>query len=170
MSISVRTRSRRREGVSSPAAHEIFRASGEAIFPADEKIRKRHRSNEPVLWSDNGVDHVEPHRHTVSRIMPGSATRDAQVRPSLNLVEARTICRSQHDGSCDLPTCAEPKSGISWSGPRSKEKVMQPSTDDLLIRQISALISATAEAASPSREYAPFMEARLYETLAAHCA
>ena len=47
---------------------------------------------------------------------------------------------------------------------------MQPSTDDLLIRQISALISATADAASPSKEYAPFMEARLYETLAAHCA
>ena len=47
---------------------------------------------------------------------------------------------------------------------------MQPSTDDLLIRQISALISATADAASPSKEYAPFMEARLYEMLAAHCA
>ena len=31
---------------------------------------------------------------------------------------------------------------------------MQPSTDDLLIRQISALISATADAASPSKEYA----------------
>ena len=30
---------------------------------------------------------------------------------------------------------------------------MQPSTDDLLIRQISALISATADAASPSKEY-----------------
>jgi hypothetical protein len=41
---------------------------------------------------------------------------------------------------------------------------MQPSTDDLLIRQISALISATADASSPSKEYAPFMEARLYET------
>ena len=47
---------------------------------------------------------------------------------------------------------------------------MQPSTDDLLIRQISALISATADATSTSKEYAPFMEARLYETLAAHCA
>jgi hypothetical protein len=47
---------------------------------------------------------------------------------------------------------------------------MQPSTDDLLIRQISALISATADAASTNREHAPFMEARLYETLAAHCA
>ncbi len=47
---------------------------------------------------------------------------------------------------------------------------MQPSTDDLLIRQISALISATADASSPSKEYAPFMEARLYEALAAHCA
>jgi hypothetical protein len=47
---------------------------------------------------------------------------------------------------------------------------MQPSTDDLLIRQISALISATADAASTSREHAPFMEARFYETLAAHCA
>ena len=39
---------------------------------------------------------------------------------------------------------------------------MQPSTDDLLIRQISALISATADAASTSSEHAPFMEARLY--------
>ena len=47
---------------------------------------------------------------------------------------------------------------------------MQPSTDDLLIRQISALISATADAALAGSEYAPFMEARLYETLAAHCA
>jgi hypothetical protein len=47
---------------------------------------------------------------------------------------------------------------------------MQPSTDDLLIRQISALISATAAAASSTREHAPFVEARLYETLAAHCA
>jgi hypothetical protein len=47
---------------------------------------------------------------------------------------------------------------------------MQPSTDDLLIRQISALISATANAASSPREHAPFVEARLYETLAAHCA
>jgi hypothetical protein len=47
---------------------------------------------------------------------------------------------------------------------------MQPSTDDLLIRQISALISATADAASGSRENAPFVEARLYEALAAHCA
>ena len=34
---------------------------------------------------------------------------------------------------------------------------MQPSTDDLLIRQISALISATADAASTSSEHAPFM-------------
>ena len=41
---------------------------------------------------------------------------------------------------------------------------MQPSTDDLLIRQISALISATADAASSSSEHTPFMEARLYET------
>ena len=47
---------------------------------------------------------------------------------------------------------------------------MQPSTDDLLIRQISALISATADAASTSSEHTPFTEARLYETLAAHCA
>ena len=45
---------------------------------------------------------------------------------------------------------------------------MLPSTDDLLIRQISALISATADAASISREHAPFIEARLYESLAAH--
>jgi hypothetical protein len=47
---------------------------------------------------------------------------------------------------------------------------MQPSTDDLLIRQISALISATADAASTSREHAPSIEAKLYESLAAHCA
>ena len=47
---------------------------------------------------------------------------------------------------------------------------MQPSTDDLLIRQISALISATADAASTGSEHTYFMEARLYETLAAHCA
>lgn len=47
---------------------------------------------------------------------------------------------------------------------------MQPSTEYLLIRQISALISATADATSPSEEYAPLMEARLYEALAAHCA
>jgi hypothetical protein len=32
---------------------------------------------------------------------------------------------------------------------------MQPSTDDLLIRQISALISATADAASTSSEHTP---------------
>jgi hypothetical protein len=72
-------------------------------------------------------------------------------------------------GSCGLPTCGEPKSGIILSD-RDKEKVMQPSTDDLLIRQISALISATADAASTSGEHTHFMEARLYETLAAHCA
>jgi len=47
---------------------------------------------------------------------------------------------------------------------------MQPSTEYLLIRQISALISATADATSSSEEYAPLMEARLYEALAAHCA
>jgi hypothetical protein len=47
---------------------------------------------------------------------------------------------------------------------------MQPSTDDLLIRQISALVSATADAVSASRENIPFVEARLYEALAAHCA
>ncbi len=47
---------------------------------------------------------------------------------------------------------------------------MQPSTDDLLIRQISALISATANAVSSNREHAPLVEARLYEKLAAHCA
>ena len=46
---------------------------------------------------------------------------------------------------------------------------MQPSTEDLLIRQISALVSATADATSPSREYAPLMEARLYEALTVHC-
>ena len=44
---------------------------------------------------------------------------------------------------------------------------MQPSTDDLLIRQISALISATADASSPSKEYAPFMDCLLYTSDAA---
>lgn len=47
---------------------------------------------------------------------------------------------------------------------------MQASIEDLLIRQISALIAATADATSPSKEYAPLMEAKLYNTLAAHCA
>ena len=47
---------------------------------------------------------------------------------------------------------------------------MQPSTDDLLIRQISALISATADAVSDGSEHAPLIEARLYQSLAAHCA
>jgi hypothetical protein len=47
---------------------------------------------------------------------------------------------------------------------------MQPSTDDLLIRQISALVSATADAVTASRENAPLVEARLYKALAAHCA
>jgi hypothetical protein len=47
---------------------------------------------------------------------------------------------------------------------------MQPSTDDLLIRQISALISATADAVSNGSEHAPVIEARLYQSLAAHCA
>ena len=47
---------------------------------------------------------------------------------------------------------------------------MQPSTEYLLIRQISALVSATADATSSSKEYAPLMEVRLYDALAAHCA
>jgi hypothetical protein len=47
---------------------------------------------------------------------------------------------------------------------------MQPSTDDLLIRQISALISATADAVSNGSEPARLIEARLYQSLAAHCA
>ena len=47
---------------------------------------------------------------------------------------------------------------------------MQLSTDDLLIRQISALISATADATSTSREPAPLIEARLYQALGVHCA
>ena len=47
---------------------------------------------------------------------------------------------------------------------------MQLSRDDGLIREISAWISATAEQRRPNKEYAPFMEAKLYETLAAHCA
>ena len=47
---------------------------------------------------------------------------------------------------------------------------MQPSTDDLLIRQISALVSATAAATSNGREPTALVEARLYQALAAHCA
>jgi hypothetical protein len=47
---------------------------------------------------------------------------------------------------------------------------MQPSTDDLLIRQISALVSATAAETSTGREPAALIEARLYQALAAHCA
>ena len=47
---------------------------------------------------------------------------------------------------------------------------MQPPTEYLLVRQISALIAATADATSPSKEYVPLTEARLYEALAAHCA
>ena len=47
---------------------------------------------------------------------------------------------------------------------------MQSSTDDLLMRQISALISATAAATSTGREPAALIESRLYQTLAAHCA
>lgn len=47
---------------------------------------------------------------------------------------------------------------------------MQLSTDDLLIRQISALISATANAAASDREHALFVETRLYQRLAEHCA
>jgi hypothetical protein len=47
---------------------------------------------------------------------------------------------------------------------------MQPLIEDLLIRQISALIAATADATSSSKEYAPLMEAKLYDSLAAHCA
>ena len=46
---------------------------------------------------------------------------------------------------------------------------MQPPTEYLLIRQISALIAATADATSPSKEYVPLTEARLYAALAAHC-
>ena len=47
---------------------------------------------------------------------------------------------------------------------------MQPSTEDLLIRQISALVSATAAAISNGREPTALVEARLYQALAAHCA
>jgi hypothetical protein len=47
---------------------------------------------------------------------------------------------------------------------------MQPSIEDLLIRQISALIAATADATSSGKEYVLLMEAKLYDSLAAHCA
>ena len=47
---------------------------------------------------------------------------------------------------------------------------MQPSTEDLLICQISALVSATAAATSDGGEPIALVEARLYQALAAHCA
>lgn len=46
---------------------------------------------------------------------------------------------------------------------------MQPSIEDLLIRQVSALIAATADATAASKGYVLLTEARLYEALAAHC-
>ena len=46
---------------------------------------------------------------------------------------------------------------------------MQISIEDLLVRQVSALVSATADAAS-SGENVPATAAQLYEMLAEHCA
>jgi hypothetical protein len=47
---------------------------------------------------------------------------------------------------------------------------MQPSMDNLLVRQVSALVSTTAEAVCTKGENVPFVEAKFYEVLAAHCA
>jgi hypothetical protein len=51
-----------------------------------------------------------------------------------------------------------------------KEKVMQPSMNDLVVRQVSALVSTTADAVCTSGENVPSMEAQFYESLAMHCA
>jgi hypothetical protein len=47
---------------------------------------------------------------------------------------------------------------------------MQPSMNDLVVRQVSALVSTTADAVCTSGENVPSMEAQFYESLAMHCA
>jgi hypothetical protein len=73
-------------------------ALGETIFSTEEEVPKRYRRN-VVLGSDDGVDHVDPHRHALPGILPGSVAGDAQGQPfSLKPGEARAICRSRHLG------------------------------------------------------------------------
>ena len=47
---------------------------------------------------------------------------------------------------------------------------MAHSTDDLLVRQVSALVSETADAVCIDMEQIPSMEAHFYHVLALHCA
>lgn len=47
---------------------------------------------------------------------------------------------------------------------------MEPSMDDLLVRQVSALVTTTADAVCTRGENVPSMEARFYEVLAIYCA
>jgi hypothetical protein len=47
---------------------------------------------------------------------------------------------------------------------------MTPSMDDLLVRQVSALVSETADAVCANGENIPSMEAQFYRALAIHCA
>jgi hypothetical protein len=47
---------------------------------------------------------------------------------------------------------------------------MEPSMGDLLVRQVSALVSTTADAMCTRDENVPCMEAQFYETLAIYCA
>jgi hypothetical protein len=47
---------------------------------------------------------------------------------------------------------------------------MQPSMNDLVVRQVSALVSTTADAVCTRGENVPSMEAQFYESLAIHCA
>jgi len=48
--------------------------------------------------------------------------------------------------------------------------IMAPSMDDLLLRQVSALVSQTADAVCTNSEDVPSVEARFYRALAIHCA
>ena len=47
---------------------------------------------------------------------------------------------------------------------------MAHSIDDLLVRQVSALVSETADAVCINMEQIPSMEAHFYDVLALHCA
>jgi hypothetical protein len=47
---------------------------------------------------------------------------------------------------------------------------MEPSIDDLLVRQVSALVRVTADAVCTREENAPAMEAQFYRALAVHYA
>ena len=47
---------------------------------------------------------------------------------------------------------------------------MTHSIDDLLVRQVSALVSETADAVCRDMEQIPSMESHFYDVLALHCA